>query len=168
MKRAEVEAAARLLNLRGWTCFDGAHEPGEYDQCEQCRAECRSLARSVLTAARTAVPHLLDQLDAAEKRVSEEKTLRMKAAAAATRAEAQADIRGRAVAIYQARAREAEARIGRLENRAVHETIRANEWRDKHRVMAQKRDAAHRAYIEMMRERNDALTRLQEQTGGTT
>lgn len=49
---AEVEAAARALNLRGWTCFWGAHEPGEFDQCEQCQSECRSLARAALTAAK--------------------------------------------------------------------------------------------------------------------
>ena len=54
--------------------------------------------------------HLLDQLDAAERRADE-----------------------------------AEAKIERLENRAASETARADAWREKHRIMAKKRDAAHRA-----------------------
>lgn len=56
---------------------------------------------------------------------------------------------------------QAEKRIGRLENRAASETARANEWRRKHRVMAGKRDAAHRAYMEEMEARRVAETRLQ-------
>ena len=43
------------------------------------------------------------------------------------------------------RADEAEAKIERLENRAASETARADAWREKHRIMAKKRDAAHRA-----------------------
>ena len=27
---------ARILNAEGWT-FEGVHEPGEYDECEDCR-----------------------------------------------------------------------------------------------------------------------------------
>ena len=27
---------ARILNDEGWT-FEGVHEPGEYDECEDCR-----------------------------------------------------------------------------------------------------------------------------------
>ena len=52
-----------------------------------------------------------------------------------------------------ARADQAEARIRRLENRAASETARANAWREKHRVMARKRDVAHRAWFEEYRAR---------------
>ena len=57
-----------------------------------------------IAAAREAVPELLDQLADAEKR--------------ATRAEAQSTIRGRAVTIYQRRAREAEAEARTQRHRA--------------------------------------------------
>ena len=83
---------------------------------------------------------LPDQLDAAEARVAEEKSLRMKATAAAT---------------------EAEAKIGRLENRAASETARADAWREKHRIMAKKRDAAHRARQAEREARRKAEARFQ-------
>ena len=31
-----TERIARILNDEGWT-FEGVHEPGEYDECEDCR-----------------------------------------------------------------------------------------------------------------------------------
>ena len=46
-----VERAARALNADGWTCTDGAHEPGEYDDCHYCRVVCLGIARTALTAA---------------------------------------------------------------------------------------------------------------------
>ena len=46
-----VERAARALNAAGWTCTDGAHEPGDYDDCPYCRGTCTALARAALTAA---------------------------------------------------------------------------------------------------------------------
>ena len=46
-----VERAARALNAAGWTCTDGAHEPGDYDDCPYCRGTCAALARAALTAA---------------------------------------------------------------------------------------------------------------------
>lgn len=46
-----VERAARALNAAGWTCVDGAHEPGDYDECPYCRGTCTTLARAALTAA---------------------------------------------------------------------------------------------------------------------
>ena len=46
-----VERAARALNAAGWTCGDGAHEPGEYDDCPYCRVACLGIARTALTAA---------------------------------------------------------------------------------------------------------------------
>lgn len=46
-----VERAARVLNKAGWTCMDGAHEPGEYDNCHYCRGFSLALARAALTAA---------------------------------------------------------------------------------------------------------------------
>ena len=46
-----VERAARALNTAGWTCVDGAHEPGDYDDCPYCRGTCIALARAALTAA---------------------------------------------------------------------------------------------------------------------
>ena len=91
--------------------------------------------------------HLLDQLDAAERRadeaearIAEEKRLRMKAVAAATVAEAE---------------------IERLENRAASETARADAWREKHRIMAKKRDAAHRARQAEREARRKAEARIQ-------
>lgn len=46
-----VERAARALNAAGWTCVDGAHEPGDYDDCPYCRRTCAAMARAALTAA---------------------------------------------------------------------------------------------------------------------
>ena len=54
-----------------------------------------------------------------------------------------------------------DARIERLENRAAAETARANAWRRRHRVMAGKRDAAHREWFEERKARREAETRLQ-------
>ena len=33
---ALTERIGRILNDEGWT-FEGVHEPGEYDECEDCR-----------------------------------------------------------------------------------------------------------------------------------
>lgn len=33
---ALTERIGRILNDEGWT-FEGVHEPGEYDECEECR-----------------------------------------------------------------------------------------------------------------------------------
>ena len=82
---------------------------------DQLRAHLRRLIATWEGPGNPSVPvadlaHLLDQLDAAERRADE-----------------------------------AEAKIGRLENRAASETARADAWREKHRIMAKKRDAAHRA-----------------------
>ena len=93
-----------------------------------------------LTVSPAVLVALLDQLDAAEARIAEEKRLRMKATAAAT---------------------EAEAEIERLENRAASETARADAWREKHRVMAKKRDAAHRARQAEREARRKAEARFQ-------
>ena len=57
-------------------------------------------------------------------------------------------------------ATDAEARVGRLENRAASETARANAWRGKHRIMAGKRDAAHRAYQAEREARREAEARI--------
>ena len=82
---------------------------------DQLRAHLRRLIATWEGPGNPSVPvadlaHLLDQLDAAERRADE-----------------------------------AEAKIERLENRAASETARADAWREKHRIMAKKRDAAHRA-----------------------
>ncbi|UOE45921.1 hypothetical protein [Agromyces larvae] len=50
---AEVEAAARALNVEGWTCNGGEDEPGNYDSCPDCKRVCDPLARVALEAART-------------------------------------------------------------------------------------------------------------------
>ena len=49
---AEVEAAAQVLNSEGWTCHGGGHEPGNYDNCLNCRRVCQQTARAALEAAR--------------------------------------------------------------------------------------------------------------------
>ena len=74
--------------------------------------------------------------------------------------EQQIDLRERELDSWMTRAYEAEgklwkaeARIRRLENRAASETARANAWRERHRVMARKRDVAHRAWLEEYRAR---------------
>ena len=59
------------------------------------------------------------------------------------------------------RADEAEAKIGCLENRAASETARADAWREKHRIMAKKRDAAHRARQAEREARRKAEARFQ-------
>lgn len=48
---AQVKAAARTLNVNGWTCDEGNDEPDNYDQCEDCQRCCDALARAVLRAA---------------------------------------------------------------------------------------------------------------------
>lgn len=40
----EIDAIARQLNTDGWTCQNGAHEPGEFDRCDDCREACTELA----------------------------------------------------------------------------------------------------------------------------
>ena len=57
--------------------------------------------------------------------------------------------------------RDAEAKIERLENRAASETARADAWREKHRIMAKKRDAAHRARQAEREARRKAEARFQ-------
>ena len=59
------------------------------------------------------------------------------------------------------RADEAEAKIERLENRAASETARADAWREKHRIMAKKRDAAHRARQAEREARRKAEVRIE-------
>ena len=69
--------------------------------------------------------------------------------------QAEAELESWMTRAYEAEGKlwKAEARIGRLENRAASETARANAWREKHRVMARKRDVAHRAWFEEYRAR---------------
>lgn len=66
-----------------------------------------------------------------------------------TRDQLEAELDSWMARAYEAekRAWRAEARIKRLENRAASETARADAWREKHRVMARKRDEAHRAWF---------------------
>ena len=98
---------------------------------DQLRAHLRRLIAAWEGPGNPSVPvadlaHLLDQLDAAERRADE-----------------------------------AEAKIGRLENRAASETARADAWREKHRIMAKKRDAAHRARQAEREARRKAEARIQ-------
>ena len=46
-----IERVAQVLNTVGWTCADGAHEPGQLDTCTDCRRICHELARSAISAA---------------------------------------------------------------------------------------------------------------------
>ena len=98
---------------------------------DQLRAHLRRLIATWEGPGNPSVPvadlaHLLDQLDAAERRADE-----------------------------------AEAKIERLENRAASETARADAWREKHRIMAKKRDAAHRARQAEREARRKAEARFQ-------
>ncbi|MCT1790646.1 hypothetical protein [Dermabacter hominis] len=38
-----AERIGRILNDEGWT-FEGVHEPGEYDECEDCRLAVEPMA----------------------------------------------------------------------------------------------------------------------------
>lgn len=40
------ERIARILNDEGWT-FEGIHEPGEYDECEECRLTVGPIAARI-------------------------------------------------------------------------------------------------------------------------
>lgn len=51
-----VKAAARTLNLNGWTCDGGSDEPGNYDECEDCQRCCDALARAALRSAAAVAP----------------------------------------------------------------------------------------------------------------
>ena len=46
----ELERVARALNLAGWTCSDGGHEPGDYGRCEACANACDRMARAAIAA----------------------------------------------------------------------------------------------------------------------
>ena len=43
---ALTERIARILNDEGWT-FEGEHEPGDYDGCEDCRRAVDPIAARV-------------------------------------------------------------------------------------------------------------------------
>ena len=100
---------------------------GDYIACDVTPRDAEFIA-----AARTAIPQILDLLDQAE-----------------------AELDSWMARAYEAEGKlwKAEARIKRLENRAASETARADAWREKHRVMARKRDVAHRAWFEEYRAR---------------
>jgi len=53
MSNEQVEQVARALNLAGWTCSDGAHEPGDYGRCEACANTCDLMARAAIAAMTT-------------------------------------------------------------------------------------------------------------------
>ena len=40
------ERIARALNDEGWT-FEGVHEPGDYDECEDCRRTVAPIAARI-------------------------------------------------------------------------------------------------------------------------
>ena len=40
------ERIARILNDEGWT-FEGVHEPGDYDECEDCRLAVAPIAARI-------------------------------------------------------------------------------------------------------------------------
>ena len=46
----ELERVARALNITGWTCGGGAHEPGNYDTCPECKGACDEGARAAIAA----------------------------------------------------------------------------------------------------------------------
>lgn len=41
-----AERIGRILNEEGWT-FEGVHEPGEYDECEDCRSAVAPIAARI-------------------------------------------------------------------------------------------------------------------------
>lgn len=45
-----VERVGRALNREGWTCYEGSHEPGQYDTCDDCKRVCDDHARAAITA----------------------------------------------------------------------------------------------------------------------
>lgn len=49
-----AEQIARVLNAEGWT-FEGEHEPGEYDECAECRSAVDPIAAAVLPIVDAAV-----------------------------------------------------------------------------------------------------------------
>lgn len=68
------ERIARVLNDEGWT-FEGVHEPGDYDECEDCRLTVAPIASRIAQgiaaevqaakaeALRKIAPHLNDSGD---------------------------------------------------------------------------------------------------------
>ena len=55
----ELERVARALNITGWTCGGGAHEPGNYDTCPECKGACDEGARAAI-AAMTPTPQVVE------------------------------------------------------------------------------------------------------------
>lgn len=47
---SDRERIARALNVAGWTCNGGYHEPEQYDECAECRAVCGGMADAALAA----------------------------------------------------------------------------------------------------------------------
>lgn len=45
-----AERVGRALNREGWTCYEGTHEPGQYDTCTDCKRVCDDHARAAITA----------------------------------------------------------------------------------------------------------------------
>lgn len=60
-----IEAAARALNVGGWTCQEGSDEPGNYDACADCKRYCDEHATAALAAADAAsIVTTVEELDA--------------------------------------------------------------------------------------------------------
>lgn len=60
-----IEAAARALNIGGWTCQEGSDEPGNYDNCADCKRYCDEQATAALAAAdKASIVTTMEELDA--------------------------------------------------------------------------------------------------------
>lgn len=55
------EDMARILNNAGWTCSGGAHEPGNYDICDDCQETCLDVADVVIRALPEMLAHAWDE-----------------------------------------------------------------------------------------------------------
>lgn len=65
MSDPRIEAAARALNIEGWTCFGGVHEPGEYGKCHACTLICNEVATAAIAAIdKAATITTVEELDA--------------------------------------------------------------------------------------------------------
>lgn len=67
-----IEAGARALNAAGWTCAGGAHEPGYFDICKECRKVSAEVTEAALSAM---LPLIKDQLAAEVRGVGSTQTI---------------------------------------------------------------------------------------------
>ena len=76
LSAALAEELAKALNAEGWTCFEGSHEPGNYNSCADCRHVCNEHVAALTPILSRALAEAWDAgFDAGYDRVLVEKSI---------------------------------------------------------------------------------------------